>query len=88
MNTKNKLMDAIQRRLEDYGTQDILRLKRVGFITFGEEVTIWGDGSTPPVVIRGDALDNELELENIIQRIPILDSVTKSMAKLKETFQK
>ncbi len=68
--------------------------KRVILITFNNEVTVWGDGSSVCQTITGDKLSDYEELMNIGKQIeaksfkPIQDSaqeLSKRVAELQET---
>lgn len=58
--------------------------KRVGLITFNNEVNIIGDGNIESVKISGSQLSDEKMLENSLKNIPAFESIGRHPGKLQE----
>ena len=59
---------------------------RVALVTFSSEVTVFGDGSTPPCVIAGDRLSNKAELESL--EFSALKPISETAGALKQAVGK
>lgn len=59
---KQCILSAIENQLQELKKVD--PLKKVGFVTFNNEVTIVGDGKSPTVNILGDKLYKKQEILN------------------------
>jgi len=62
-------LEAVQQAIEVQliGLQQEHPDRKVALVTFASDVTIYGDGTTHPIVIAGDRLSNPEELENLNQ---------------------
>jgi len=77
---------AVQIQLEDIKTKH--PTKRVALITFATDVHIYGDASTEPLVVAGDKLNSEKDLEALCAKLNVdhLQPVEKSFENLSKVL--
>lgn len=75
----------MKEKLDSYIRQDN-QLKRVGIVTFDNEVKILGDGRNEPIVINGSTLNDLSALKQI--KLPKLASVSQASDNLTNLIQK
>lgn len=83
---KQCILSAIESQLKEL--QKVDPNKRVGFVTFNNEVTVLGDGKTATVNILGDKLNKKEEIINSLKDFKLGEALLDSYQGLINSLEK
>ena len=77
---KQCILSAIENQLQEIKKVD--PLKRIGFVTFNNEVTVIGDKNTPTVNLVGDKLQNRTAIVEAMNNYKLTEPLESSYESL------
>lgn len=58
--------------------------RRVVLVTFNRDVTVFGDGKAPKLIVQGQDLESIDSLQLKVQKSPVYENIGRNLGKLKD----